>query len=427
MRKVFIIFVLFVVIGTLIEISYIYLVPWRGQNGILKHKTISTKILQALHLEEEDDEEEETKMNVHADIAVYLRMTTAETIFPNFYNSIVVQSIRYFWPELRSLTVVLDDDRPEDHRFAATIQKKFPYPKVCFMEPIVGLEFAGYDRMQRDMFYPEKCTSKKFVGYIDTDSIFIARVIPEALFEDDKPIIIGIYGKTDKDWDSVAQTTLAIFKTREVMTCMSYFPVIMKVEHMIGLRHYLEKLHNTSLENILHTIRKQFKLFSQFNLMCQYVWTFHRHEYRFYFQHKFPTNAAHVMSKARENATYYKEVLLPEHTKPFPRICDHYKSHAVYGGYLSYVNVGTYRKLFQASICFAGGFESCPEKCKSFKKDSLRKEMFQLDLVDWTWDQMCLAAQLDYYKAASKYDSPEYRDIIRKACNEMNNITLQLP
>ena len=386
----------FVATGIFIELNFLAS-KWRGWYGISSKKRTITP---------------------YDDVAVYVRMTTANKLFPKWYETIVVQTIRYFWPELRSLYVVLDDERREDHEFALTIQKAFPYPKVCFMEPVTDVDISSYDRMQRDMFYPEKCTSKPFVGYIDTDSILIARVIPEVLFEDNKPIIIGVYGTTTTStWDLAALSTAAIFKTKEVMKCMSYFPVIMKVEHVIGLRHYLEKLHNMPIEKILHTQKVDF--FSQFNLMCQYVWTFYRNEYKFYLQYK---RVANAVSKGREDTAYYNKTILPEYTHPFPRVCDHFKYHVVYG---NWKHPDTYRKLIKAGICYAGGFEMCPEKCKMFKKDSLRREMFLFDLNDWTWDKRCLATQLAYYKDASKYDSPEYRETIRKACTEVDTLTWQ--
>ena len=283
--------VLLIAFGIIIQMSYL-VHEWKTPNDIPKHQIL----------------------NIHDDIAIYLRMTTVNDIFPKLYNSVLVQSIRYFWPELRSLFVVLDDERIEDHDFATMIQNTFPYPKVCFMGPLIGVELSGYDRMQVDMFYPEKCTSKKFVGYIDTDTKFIARVIPEVLFEGNKPIIIGVYGTTTtRNWDLAARSTAAMFKTREVMKCMSYFPVIMQVEHVIGLRNYLEKLHNMPIENIIETKPKGF--FSQFNLMCQYVWTFHRGEYKFYFQWKHVSGTA---SKGREDTAFYNKTILPEYTHPFP-------------------------------------------------------------------------------------------------------------
>ena len=436
----------------LFVMGFIVLYKWTGQNAIPNQKTINERNSGNIHddlavlnsvkkhddsavlnsvkkhddsavlnsVKKHDDIAVHNSVNIHDDIAVYLRMTTAKELFPRLYESVVVRSISYFWPKLASLFVVLDAERSEDHVFGGTIQKSFPYPRVCYMEPITNANLSGYDRMQRDMFYPEKCTSKKLVGFIDTDTIFIARVIPEVLFEDGKPIIIAVYGTTpDWTWDLAARSTAAIFKTKEVMKCMTYFPVIFKVEHIIAVRNYLEKLHNMSIENILHT--KQSGFFSQFNLMCHYVWTFHRHEYSFYFQHKhFPTS----LSKGREDASYYKKYILPDNTHPFPRISDHYKYHNIYG---NWKNQGTFRKLLKAGVCYAGGFERCSEKCKPFKKDSLRKEMFIFDHNDWTWDTRCISAQRKYYDETSKYDTPEYREVIQKACDEVDTLTLRLP
>ena len=355
-------------------------------------------------------------IDIHKYMDVYLRMSTVKPMFSRLYENILVQSIRYFWPDLTSLVVVLDNERHEDHIFAENIQKRFPFPRTCFMDPINGVVYSGYDRMQRDMLYPERCTSKKYVAYVDTDTIFIARVVPEVLFDGDKPIIIAVYGNISSViWDRAAQSTAAIFKTREVMKCMSFFPVIMKVEHMVKLRNYLEKLHNTSLENILQVNKVRF--FSQFNLMCQYIWLFHRNEYTFRWQRNFK---ARKVSPGREDQNYYKEIITPEQTVPFPRVCDHYKYHQVYGNWQSQ---DTYRKLFKSSICFMGGFSLCPDKCKLFNKDSLRKEMFTFDFNYWTWDNRCLDAQRKYYQIVSKYASSNYSETIQKACDEVDNLT----
>ena len=351
---------------------------------------------------------------------VYLRMSTIRSMYSVLYEGVLVQSIRYFWPDLTSLVVVLDNERHQDHIFAENIQKRFPFPRTCFMDPIKGVIYSGHDRMQRDMFYPERCTTKKYVAYVDTDTIFIARVVPEVLFDGDKPIIIAVYGNmSDHFWDHAARSTAAIFRTREVMKCMAFFPVIMKVEHVVELRKYLEKLHNTSLENILQA--NKVKLFSQFNLMCQYIWLFHRSEYKFHWQRTF--NSTEV-SPGREDQNYYKEIITPEQMAPIPRVCDHYKYHQVYGNWKSQ---DTYRKLFKSSICFMGGFSLCPDKCKLFDKDSLRKEMFMFDLNYWTWDNRCLDAQRKYYQIVSKYASSNYSETIQKACDEVDNLTWKAP
>ena len=126
------------------------------------------------------------KNNVTGDIDmdIYLRMTSARPKLINFYDNVLVRSMSYFWPDANSMVVVLDRERSEDKRFGNDIQKSFPFPRVCFMESVQTKGYSGKDRMQRDMFYPERCTSKKFVAYVDTDTMFVSRVVPDMLFVD---------------------------------------------------------------------------------------------------------------------------------------------------------------------------------------------------------------------------------------------------
>ena len=357
----------------------------------------------------------EQKFDLSMDL--YLRMTTVVPTLPRYYETLLVQSMRYFWPDNFSMVVVLDYERHEDHLFAETIRQTFPFPSICFMDPITGIKFSGRDRMQRDMFYPERCTSKKYVGYLDTDTVFISRIIPEMLFDEGKPIIIGLYGNiTTPDWGMMAETTANIFQTKEVMSCMANFPVIIKVDHIIKLRKYLEKLHNMPLEEILQTKKNGY--FCQFCLMCQYIWLFHRDEYKFHLS--FNPNGNDRTLPGRESHEYYKKTLTRVQLTPIARSCLHYKYHDVDG--VDWKNQLTYTNVFKSSICFMGGFDLCPDKCKTFRKDSLRKEMFVFDHVDWTWDKRCLVAQTKHYEQVAKYASLEYSNIIRNACNEVDTL-----
>ena len=347
---------------------------------------------------------------------LYLRLTTAKQALLRYYESLLVLSMRYFWPDHFSMVVVFDNERQQDHSFAENIRQTFPFPRTCFMDPITGIKYSGKDRMQRDMFYPERCTSKQYVGYLDTDTVFTSRVIPDMLFEEGKPIVVGIYGNISNSfWGMAAKTTAKIFKTKEVMRCMSNFPVIMKVEHMIKLRKYVETLHNMTFHEILQ--KKKVGYISQFNLMCQYIWLFHRDEYKFYLN--FNKKVTEGLSQGREDHKYYNQMLTPEQLQPFARFCVHYKYYDVDGNWKSQA---TYTNLFKSSICFMGGFDLCPDKCTKFQRDSLRKAMFVFDFVDWTWDSRCLAAQQKHYKQLAKYDNPGYSNIIRNACKEVDNL-----
>ena len=48
---------------------------------------------------------------------LYLRMTAADEMFVELYKKVLVQSMRYFWPNNNSMVVVLDQEKSHDHEF----------------------------------------------------------------------------------------------------------------------------------------------------------------------------------------------------------------------------------------------------------------------------------------------------------------------
>ena len=174
-------------------------------------------------------------MSNYNDMELYLRMTSSVPMLINLYENVLVRSLRYFWPDISSIVVVLDREKTTDHMFGNFVRNTFPFPRICYMQNFTDPGYSGKGRMQRDMFYPERCTSKKYVAFVDTDTVFITRIVPEMLFANGKPIVIGVYGREiNQFWSMVAQTTAIFFKTtKEVMRCMTYFPVVLKVEHII--------------------------------------------------------------------------------------------------------------------------------------------------------------------------------------------------
>jgi hypothetical protein len=64
----------------------------------------------------------------------------------------------------------------------------------------------------------------------------------------------------------------------EPMTCMSYFPVIVKTAHIREMREYLARYHNKSFDQAFkENINSNH--YSQFGIMCTYLWGFHKDEY----------------------------------------------------------------------------------------------------------------------------------------------------
>ena len=72
---------------------------------------------------------EETSMSVHGDLELYVRMTSTVPLFINLYENILVRSMQYFWPDISSMVVVLDQEKPEDHVFGNLNQDSFHFQK----------------------------------------------------------------------------------------------------------------------------------------------------------------------------------------------------------------------------------------------------------------------------------------------------------
>ena len=357
---------------------------------------------------------EEKSMSAYGDMELYLRMTSTVPLFTNFYENVLVRSMRYFWPYISSMVVVLDQEKPQDHVFGNSSRYTFPFPKICYMDNLTVPGYTGKDRMQRDMFYPERCTSKKYVAFVDTDTVFITRIIPEMLFADGKPIVIGVYGRELlRHWKDKAHSTTILFKTKEVMRCMTYFPVVLKVDHIIQARQHIEKLHGMPFDEVL--IRLKAKSFSQFNIMCQYIWLFHRNEYQFHLQ--LQVNVTNILHSYRVDALEMNKNISEEQKMPIARVCAHYKT--VKG----WETQKTHIDLFRSSICFVGGFELCPEKCKAYNRTTLRQYMFDFNGNDWRWDSRCLAVQQEHYRRLARHTDEEYSNIIRKGCHEVDTLT----
>ena len=347
------------------------------------------------------------------DMELYVRMTSSVPALSKLYKSVLVQSLRYFWPDVSSMVVVLDQENSKDHELGNRLRNIFPFPRICYMDNITVPGFSGKDRMQRDMFYPERCTSKKYVAFVDTDTMFISRIVREMLFTENKPIFIAIYGKElHTNWVNVAHTTAKLLKTKEVMRCMSNFPIVISVEHIVEARRYIETLHKMAFDQAL--IHMKTGQLSQFNVMCQYLWMFHRSEYEFHFQ--LQVIDTHLSSSYRVDPESINAVITEEQRRPIARVCMHYTK--TQGWYKQEI----YTHLFKSSICFAGGFEICPETCKLYSRSSLRVEMFKFGNVDWRWDGRCINAQEEHYNKLVKYANAEYSAVIRNACKEVDNL-----
>ena len=148
----------------------------------------------------------------------------------------------------------------------------------------------GADRQQLAMFWADNFTTREYVGFIDTDASFITYVDREDLFEDGKPVVNAKsgYHPVAKDgvwrWTSNSYISLGIL---EPLRCMSYFPVIIKTSHLSELRDYIANYHNMSFNEAFHE-KIAIDGYSQFHIMCTFLFTFKRDEYKWYVHSETP-------------------------------------------------------------------------------------------------------------------------------------------
>ena len=365
------------------------------------------------------DKEVPSTNDLISDFALYVRMYSQKR---RFYETILIQSMRYFWTIKAPLVVVLDNTA-EDKTFGKEISQVYPYPEICHEEPYNSTYYHGKGHVlqQLSMFHAEKCFSRKYVGIVDTDTMFVTMVTPDQLFVDGKPVIIGQFGSAaDQFWYEVSTMTEVALGRKEVFRCMSYFPVMIKVTHLAEMRAFMAKLHQMDFNSVFRKLTA--KPFSQFSIMCNYLWYFHRDEYTFHAQLRPSTGVwkGEYTSPARHGVAYYKENIPEKMMHPVTRATIHYK-------YMNnWYKVDTYRRILKLALCHSGGFDVCPQMCKAFDRNAIFKDLFLFEFSDWTWDKRCIVAQRNHSANIDKLNKTETTNRILLGCQEVDILPFKL-
>ena len=175
------------------------------------------------------------------EVAIYLRFTSSIR-WEGEYNNVVLRTMKMFLPQNKlKLLLVLDDEKLVDHEMGERLSKKWPYPDICYRQagdPKVYRHLQKA-RMFWDMMYPDYCTNLPYVGFIDTDTFFDTLMTPNLLFENGKPVIVAKVGVAA--YSCWSDTTATFLRKKEVMQCMSNFPVMMKTAHLKEMREVLAR------------------------------------------------------------------------------------------------------------------------------------------------------------------------------------------
>ena len=142
-------------------------------------------------------------------------------------------------------------------------------------------------------------STSEYVGFVDADCVFITSIDREDLFEDGKPVVNGRIGINKRPpWSQAPATTYQMTGLLEPMRCMSYFPVIIKTAHFVELRKFISlQHHNQSFNDIFLQMISNGSYYSQFNIMCTYLYHYHRQDYRWYVHDTHPLDCRYCMDK----------------------------------------------------------------------------------------------------------------------------------
>jgi hypothetical protein len=259
----------------------------------------------------------------------------------DYWKHYFFPSLFLFWPLEESktkLTVVVDIESKTHRAFAAFKEFLTEHNNrveggisLRLHEPSIYYADKGYDRQQYVMFYPENFTSSEYVGFVDSDAMFFTYVGLTDLFEEGKPVIHGRSGPfgSNEDplyvmlWQTMTRLTWEITGLLEPTRCMAYFPFVIRSQHLIALRAYLEeRFHMPFYEIFL----KRFagKHYSQFNVMCTFLWHFHRDSYRWYIHELLP-DWDYINPPAWPGQETNVSVFTKEMKYPKPRVAMHAK------------------------------------------------------------------------------------------------------
>ena len=152
---------------------------------------------------------------------------------------------------------------------------------------------SGYGRQQYLAFVADQFTDAEYIGMVDDDSLFSTFIDREDIFLGDKPIIRGrlqIMTKSSYPFIDWMMSAYTILGKETPMDCMSYFPVVVKRKHLQELRDYVAQYHKAEsfdvvFENVFpHDGNPSERRYSQFCVICSYLYWFKYEEYAWYFQ-----------------------------------------------------------------------------------------------------------------------------------------------
>ena len=333
----------------------------------------------------------------------HLRATSKPDLV-RLYHQVLLRSMEFFWDREKypvNLIVVLDDENPNDHDFGKSISTMFPHPTIVYEEPNPFYGTRGTIRMQWSMFWADMYATGEYIGFLDTDTLFVTLIDNDMLFEGNKPHVWGLFGKALAPIrQEVKDATRAFIGERQLFRAMNYFPVIIHVNHFSAIREHIAKVNGKSFNEAFSSIIIQRRDVCQFNIMMNYLWYFHRDEYVWHMEDNKISPGFDGPNEPTDFSVFTEEMLTP-----YPKLC-------VHQGYMYAISmkirmpdkVGDYKIddekvgiVMKEGYCFSGGFQLTPDLCSEFNSSSVQYSLFEFEDHSWGWDDRCLSQQIKYY------------------------------
>ena len=267
-------------------------------------------------------------------------------------------------------------------------------------------------------FYPEEYTSAEYVGFVDTDTMFTTVVTPNMLFVNGKPTVqarIGqpFYQQALECWSDVTEYFIG---KKEALQCMTYFPVIFKVQHVVEFRKFAEKRFG---KPFLQIFKKSFDFPNQFvpkgdcvcqySIICNYLWYYRRGEYDFHLQMIPDLNWTGDRRRESQQSLVYFRSIDANLLIPKPRVAIHAKHYMEHETYITTYDDITKEPYFshlkyrlREGLCHSIWFDRCPEQCVGIDKNSVQLSIYSFEMFDCTWDKRCFDEQKKHYEDVRK-------------------------
>lgn len=153
----------------------------------------------------------------------------------------------------------------------------FPSTRVIYNDALNGTYRNGYGRMQYLGFMADKYIEEDYIFFFDSDAFLHSYADREDFWENGKPIISGRLSHTN--YALFFKKTFDAIGKEEIMSCMSYFPIVIKRSHLAPIREAIREYRNKS------TFEEAYYDFTftnpgaQFNIMCTWLFLNKRDEY----------------------------------------------------------------------------------------------------------------------------------------------------